>query len=40
MDTLSADRNVRVVILRSIVPGVFCAGLFLFDTVLSIYIAQ
>jgi len=26
MDTLAVDRNVRAVVLRSLVPGVFCAG--------------
>ena len=26
MNTLNADRNVRSVIIRSLVPGVFCAG--------------
>jgi len=26
MNTLSVDKTVRTVILRSLVPGVFCAG--------------
>ena len=28
MDTIARDQQLRAVILRSIVPGVFCAGMF------------